>query len=749
LLQCFLKRRAEVLRSVLDCSSSSFGGSSAAAMPCSARLAAAAMIFEGTVILGAKLCSATYEADSLMQKALTEVVVVAQQESHPSGSFSLHRRSEQVAAMLQQTTSGAVSLSAELSRLGTGFLHEWSAEDSDSTGEAGGGAQNLLMRLRRVIATSPAGELGTCKTLGEVLRACTEKITSYRNLLLSQEEMDPAWRRACRSFCPARTHLSDALSILTMAVELACAEVVTEHVGALQLELVTDDGVDSLATGPTTSGGGNDLTNCKNDTRRREEMLEMRRQSRSQVLQFDEQLGGVVSDLNQFEKAGGSTVRPAAALLRALHDNLAGACRGVSLPQTDSLQVPGIRHSLQRRAAQAAIAFDVLLSVASQESGNDKAKQSQLHQFLHMAVSSGNQELAAQAQETLEIIKKCCGEAYCVWARLAVVMEDTSSTLEAFWKLSDDEVPHACGWGSAKFAASPSDQRPGTESNASRAVPVPAQASPFIFERLMLAAQQALEVSSGVGGMPEALVSALKIALSEIFAAAYEAATSNLEGLKRSGMHHLLQLLFDLNFLRITLSNSSSAAAAVHGASRQARTEDAAYEVLKSVLERAESTALSDPVDRLLYQEVLTASVKSHVQSVKLLLAPFYLHNPLYSFLFQSQCPGSSPKAGIGSRSEAEGFELQATFVPPLRAAAPRFALLPVANASALAHTPATDFDAQWSADRAAARAAATSTAATGGGSGAVSSLMQGLSGLGLGKARDWASGWGGPPQAV
>merc|ERR1719362_2820534 len=478
----------------------------------------------------------------------------------------------------------------------------------------------------------------------------------------------------------------------------------------------------------------------------------MRRQSRSQVLQFDEQLGGVVSDLNQFEKAGGSTVRPAAALLRALHDNLAGACRRVSLPQTDSLQAPGIRHSLQRRAAQAAIAFDVLLSVASQESGNDKAKQSQLHQFLHTAVSSGNQELAAQAQETLEIIKKCCGEAYCVWARLAVVMEDTSSTLEAFWKLSDDEVPHACGWGSAKFAASPSHQRPGTESSASRAVPVPAQASPFIFERLMRAAQQALELSSGVGGMPEALVSALKIALGEVFAAAYEAAALNLEGLKRSGMHHLLQLLFDLNFLRITLSTSSSAAAAAHGASRQERTEDAAYEVLKSVLERAESTALSDPVDRLLYQEVLTASVKSHVQSVKLLLAPFYLHNPLYSFLFQSHCTaagGSTPKSGVGSRSEPEGFELQSTFVPPLRTAAPRFALLPVANASVLAHTPATDFDAQWSAARAAARAAATSTAATGGGSGAVSSLMQGLSGLGLGKARDWASGWGGPPQAV
>jgi len=190
--------------------------------------------------------------------------------------------------------------------------------------------------------------------------------------------------------------------------------------------------------------------------------------------------------------------------------------------------------------------------------------------------------------------------------------------------------------------------------------------------------------------------------------------------------------------------------------------------VLKSVLERAESTALSDPVDRLLYQEVLTASVKSHVQSVKLLLAPFYLHNPLYRFLFQSQCTpvgGSTPKSGVGSRSEPEGFELQATFVPPLRTAAPRFALLPVANATVLAHTPAMDFDARFgfgpeSVDRAAARAAATSTAATGSGSGAVSSVMQGLSGLGLGKARDglMASLWGGggpgtgmprPPQAV
>jgi len=582
--------------------------------------------------------------------------------------------------------------------------------------------------------------------------------------------------------------LSDALSILTNAVELACAEVMAEHVTALQLELVTDDGVDGLVTGPTASGGGTDLgvmTSYKIDARRREDMLEMRRQSRLQVLQFDEQLGGVISDLNHFEKAGGSTSRPAAALLRALHDNLASVCRGVSLPQAETLRMPisaavetaggrlerpvptpGMRHSSQRRAAQAAIAFDVLLSVASHES-DDKTKQSQLHRVLHTALSSGNPELVAQAQDTLEIIRNCCVAAYGIWARLAVAPEESSSTFEDFWKLFDDEVPHACGWGSAKFAQSAmSDQRPGSQSSASRAVPVPAQASPFIFERLMRAAQQALEVSSGVGGMPEALVSALKIALGEVFAAAYEAAALNLEGLKRSGMHHLLQLLFDLNFLRITLSTSSSAAAAAHGASRQAHTGDAAYEVLKSVLERAESVALSDPVDRLLYQEVLTASVKSHVQSVKLLLAPFYLHNPLYSFLFQSHCTaarGSTPKSGVGSRSEPEGFELQSTFAPPLRTAAPRFALLPVANASVLAHTPAMDFDARFglgpeSADRAAARAAATSTAAAGGGSGTVSSLMQQVGGLALGKASDWASGWMGggpgtgmvrPPQAV
>jgi len=188
-----------------------------------------------------------------------------------------------------------------------------------------------------------------------------------------------------------------------------------------------------------------------------------------------------------------------------------------------------------------------------------------------------------------------------------------------------------------------------------------------------------------------------------------------------------------------------------------------------AVLERAEATALSDPVDRLLYQEVLKTSVKGHVAGVRILLAPFFLHNPLYGFLFQSQ-PGAAERqnpVGNVAGKEGDGFELQATFVPPLRPAAPRFLLLPVANASALAHASSSELDARLglsadSAQRAAARGGAASAAGATG-SGAVSSLMQqvGLGSLGLGKSwaplgSNWPSGWGGggaagmrPPEAV
>ncbi|CAK0876670.1 unnamed protein product [Prorocentrum cordatum] len=205
------------------------------------------------------------------------------------------------------------------------------------------------------------------------------------------------------------------------------------------------------------------------------------------------------------------------------------------------------------------------------------------------------------------------------------------------------------------------------------------------------------------------------------------------------------------------------------GASPGAKVENsAAYEALRALLERAEAATLLDPVDRLLYQETLKSSVKSHVEGVKVLLAPFFLYNPLYGFLLQpSQTRADQGACGLGG-DEAAGFEIQAAMAAPLRPVLPRFPLLPVAMASTLAYTSSTDLDARLglsaeAMDRAAARAAAASGGVGAPGSGlgwmrdASSLVGSGLGSLGIGKALggNWTTGLGfqggsaKPPEAV
>merc|ERR1712173_180764 len=114
---------------------------------------------------------------------------------------------------------------------------------------------------------------------------------------------------------------------------------------------------------------------------------------------------------------------------------------------------------------------------------------------------------------------------------------------------------------------------------------------------------------------------------------------------------------------------------------------------------------------------------------VKVLFAPLFLYNPLYGHSAGANATVSSGQARPGT--EGDGFEIQSTFVPPLRPTAPRFPVLPVAMASTLANSSPRDFDG-FSASR-----AAEST--SGAGRDTVSSLMQqvgtGLGFAGLGKA--------------
>eukprot|EP00418_Pyrodinium_bahamense_P071012 CAMPEP_0179091272 /NCGR_PEP_ID=MMETSP0796-20121207/41686_1 /TAXON_ID=73915 /ORGANISM="Pyrodinium bahamense, Strain pbaha01" /LENGTH=1023 /DNA_ID=CAMNT_0020788861 /DNA_START=75 /DNA_END=3142 /DNA_ORIENTATION=+ len=799
LLRLFLERRTEVLRSVLD------GGNSGVleeGMNCGARLAAAALAFEGTIFLASGLCTS---GDPSSQSELIQEVLAAAVAGGPEctaaeeraaiegrapgaeGISALRRRAEVLSGLLRNDGAERAAMAAELARLGRQFAHEWVPENDNSGSPISGSgtARSLSARFSRLVATAPGGQLRTCEALGGVLKLCTDKVLNYRSTLTrgSRDDWQSHWRRACKQFCPGRVAFDDALTVVTTTIEAACAEVVRERIADLQLELVSaaegglDEAVESSST-PDTGAG---------EAQSREDILEMQRQSRLRVACFDEQLGEVISDLGRIRQSRGTPPAITAALLDSLRENLGQACDKVRLPPVTPLwplhsearegkgqsdDKPRPLWSLQRSAARASMAFDALLLAAAEERPANDAMQPHLRGLLRSAVSSGDPGLASQASAIEESLRQCSTAAYCAWARLAVAPEDGGATLEAFWRLADDEVPPVCGWGSAKFPQKP----PGAggasvlgadgQGEAARAVPVPVQASPFVAERLALGARRALEVSGGVAAMPPSLVLALKVALAEAFAAAYEVEQVNLEKLKKSGMHHLLQWLFDLNFLRITLSAGpavGAATAASPAASRPLPAGGAAYTALLGVLDRAESAALSDPVDRLLYQEVLKASVKTHIQGVKILLAPFFLHNPLYSFLFQSQVPmdrqavaglsfGSAVAGATGAGGQdSDGFELQATLRPPLRPDVPRFLLLPVANA--LVHTSSAELDARLglssdSAERAAARAAAAS--AGGAGSGAVSSLMQqvgsGLGSLGLTKALGgtWTSSWSG-----
>jgi len=200
-------------------------------------------------------------------------------------------------------------------------------------------------------------------------------------------------------------------------------------------------------------------------------------------------------------------------------------------------------------------------------------------------------------------------------------------------------------------------------------------------------ARRALEISGSSGVTSPALISALKMAIGEAFMAAYDASTMlqpPQESLKHSGgIYHYLQWLFDLQFIRMSLSDTPSDAASQAGDRSGADPARATYEALVALLDRTEAVALADAVDRTLYQPVLKSAVKSHVQGVRMLLNPYYMFNPLYGYHFQSK--GSGASDGVGSAVESEGFDIQATFAPPLRPTLPRFPLLPVATASALA----------------------------------------------------------------
>jgi len=707
------------------------------------------------------------------------------------------------------------------------------------------------------VALAASGEeLRSCKALREVSRICCEKVHAYRHVVstqLAQDDWETVWKQCCRRFCPSWTQPSDALALVASTIEGACAEVVREHVGELRLDLavVTDGeaaeggGLEGTAPGDPGASKASVVTLSAEDHELRygEELAELRRESRLRVQRFDEQLGEVVADAEVPTSSstgpsggmgGGSSSAITAALLEAVGRLLSGSCDRVQLPDITPawpLQGGGAAKlpsgaalwSLRRRAARGALALESLLSAT--EAPRD-GPSTNLQRLLQAALTSGDPALAAEARNIVEGIRQRSGAAFRVWARCAVACSSEESaaagaagSLAGFWSLADDEVAAVCAWGSASFSG-----KGGAGSSEERSVPVPVQASPFVFERLVLGARRALEVCGGptcggaaaaavVGGAtaaavgsagaagwtspPSGLVAALKVALSESFIAAYTAEPLDLEKRKRTGMNHLLQWLFDLHFIRMALSSAQASGAWSAAAAADADAGPGAYEALRGLLDRSEAVILSDPVDRLLYQPALKSSAKSHVQGVKILLAPLFVDNPLYGFRFKGQAesgssgllaeaPPGTPTGVLGRAysSEAvgsEGFELQASRHQPFRQVLPRFPLLPVAMGSSglppgaslsdpdgrfgvgIGPGASGAFGTSGPGGAGTAAAAAGADRAVAAAAAAASSLAQqvgsGFGSLGLGKAFNpmagsWASGWSGasgskPPEAV
>lgn len=649
LLRRFVERRSALLHHILDSPAAAFGGD--AIEGCLARLVSAAKTFEGTVVLASGLCSSS--GGGALPPLLAAALKRLADSRETSASSQLKQKVQAVTALFQR--SGAGSAAATLGKLGSAFAKTWVPQEGT---EHFGGIKTMPGRFQALIGGFASQ---SCTHLGDLQRQFAQQVAAFRRSLMEPighgDSLDwlATWSGACGIFCPSQGVCPDALSSLRSCVERCAAQRAGERLGELKLNFGEEQ----------PAGAGDEEVDAE-DSRRAEELAETRSQCQAVVARFDEQVGEALDDIAHIAVNGEIPGAVSMAVLEGLERVLDST--KLVLPSVNPLWPAGDvkeRHSSAslRAATRAALAVETLRTLSDLESAKTSSRVGEALR----AASTGEIKLAKKAEAIIGFLNTRSEEVNCVWARLASVSGVSRSSgrsissLGHFWKLADDEVGPACGWGSAAFAAKAG------ESSEAKSVSVPIQTSPFVFERLAASSKQIFELSGAQGPAAVATAAAAKASLAELFAAAYEAERpSDLARLKRSGMSHLLQWLFDLSFLRIALS-----AAAAPGAG--------AYESLRELLTKVESVTFSDPVDRLLYQDVLKASVSNHVQGTKVLLAPFFLHNPLYGYLSQS-CSGtvrSNSKPALGS--ENEGFELQTTFTAPLRPVLPRFPLLPVA----------------------------------------------------------------------
>lgn len=777
-LRQLLERRRELTRSLLSGSpvDSEVSQSQRSTASAAARVASAVIAFEGTVVLSGSLLKAATAGGvgqaSSVESCLAAAVEGAEVIGDPRSSDgfleagaleAIRRRAKALGPLLHGGDgSGYRALESELRAFGNVFVQDWSLNE---TQKGSSSKPKIRERLARLVTTS-SESARTCKELAEIQTLCSEQVLAYRATLTGADRSDWAslWSTACAQLSPSGSKLvlDDTLGNFCSVIEEACEEIVRERIGELQLRLLGPDSEeDPIIEAELTAADTGDL-------KRKEELAEMREQSRLGVRRFDTQLGQVLEDVAHV--AGGAS-SPAAqvALLSSLKTLLENACEAVKLPeemaQSPQQQRRGNASDPQmaqlkaswpqlRRIVLTATGLNALLQAASDEGGGEMEQEApRLRDTLRSALGSGHSALEQVGREILLTLQSHTEKTYGAWARIVCSVPQGMATPDPPGQLTEEEVALAYGWGTVQFdqagkASAGSELLQGEKKESStpapapgaipgvdgasdaKALQVPVQASPFVFDRCAHAAQRAFEVCGNSEAPPKTLVCALKAALCTSFVEVVETQWGKggtdlgSDACQKFGMSYLLQWVFDLRFLRIALSLPQGTA------------QCASYDSLCALTDKVEQAALFDPVDRLLYQEVLKSAVLTHVDSVKVILAPLFIHNPLYSYHFL--------KGGDGGKTatiETEGFIIQTTFQPPLHNVLPRFPLLPVAMSSTLRARGATEhLNAQLGSTQGYAQHTAPGTAA---GGGAVSSLMQQVGGGLLGTAATAASATG------
>eukprot|EP00434_Breviolum_minutum_P032125 symbB.v1.2.028412.t1/scaffold2968.1/size66330/2 len=324
LLRRFIECRSNLLRDILEGSGAAFGGDSKDGLL--QRLCAAAMAFEGTIVVASSLCSpgAGGAPPPLLATALASL---------DTSNEILRQKAEMLFALFH----GGGSMATELSPLGVQFVRSWVPEEGRDSGKT------FIGRVEALIS----GHLSTsCAELGQLQRAFTQRIVAFRgalaeNIGLGEAREWPAiWAGACKLFSPGRGVCQDSLSALSKCVEQSCAQLARESLRELKLVLVD----------PGEVPEGEEM----DESRRAEQLSEMRGHCQANISSFDEQFGTFLDDVAQLSEEIPSKIR--LAVLEGLEQQLTAALQALQS------SVPRVAPLWPAKDVQACNVYNVLVA---------------------------------------------------------------------------------------------------------------------------------------------------------------------------------------------------------------------------------------------------------------------------------------------------------------------------------------------------------------------------------------------------